>query len=289
MIVKPPLIRGIGSAGGFRMMIEDREGQGYKALEQATNELIAKANQAEGFAGVYTFFDTATPRVYADIDRDKAEMLGVPPERVFEALQVYLGSAFVNDFNLLGRTYRVTAQADEPFRRTTSDIANLQTRSNNGAMVPLGAVATFQDKAGPYRVTRYNLAPAVAVDGDTAPGFSSGHSLKTMDELADASLARGFSHEWTGIAYQQHFAGNTAGLVFAMAVLFVFLVLAAQYESLVMPLAIILIVPMCLLAAMLGVNLRGMDNNVLTQIGLGRADCTGGEERDPDRRVRSPG
>jgi multidrug efflux pump subunit AcrB len=249
-------------------MVEDREGRGYKALEQASNDLIAKANQAPGFAGVYTFFDTATPRVYADIDREKAEMLGVPAERVFETLQVYLGSAFVNDFNLLGRTYRVTAQADEPFRRTTSDIANLQTRSDNGAMVPLGAVATFQDKAGPYRVTRYNLAPAVAIDGDTAPGYSSGHSLKTMDELADANLPRGFTHEWTGIAYQQHFAGNTAGLVFAMAVLFVFLVLAAQYESLVMPLAIILIVPMCLLAAMAGINLRGMDNNVLTQIGL---------------------
>jgi multidrug efflux pump subunit AcrB len=135
-------------------------------------------------------------------------------------------------------------------------------------MVPLGAVATFQDKAGPYRVMRYNLAPAVAIDGDTAPGYASGHSLKTMDELADASLPRGFTHEWTGIAYQQKFAGNTAALVFAMAVLFVFLVLAAQYESLVMPLAIILIIPMCLLAAMAGINLRGMDNNVLTQIGL---------------------
>ncbi|MBO9601138.1 MAG: efflux RND transporter permease subunit [Novosphingobium sp.] len=268
MIVKPPLIRGIGSAGGFRMMIEDPQGQGYKPLSEASNALIAKANQIKGLAGVYTFFDTGTPRVYADIDRDKAELLGVPPERVFETLQVYLGSAFVNDFNLLGRTYRVTAQADEQFRKTPEDIANLQTRSDNGAMVPLGAVATFHDKAGPYRVTRYNLAPAVAIDGDTAPGYASGHSLKAMDELADATLPRGFTHEWTGIAYQQKFAGNTAGLVFAMAVLFVFLVLAAQYESLVMPLAIILIVPMCLLAAMAGVNLRGMDNNVLTQIGL---------------------
>lgn len=268
MIVKPPLIRGIGSAGGYRLMIEDRDGQGYKALEQVSNDLIAKANQTEGLSGVYTFFDTATPRVYADIDRKKAELLGVPPERVFEALQVYLGSAFVNDFNLLGRTYRVTAQADEQYRQSKADIANLQTRSDNGAMVPLGAVATFEDKVGPYRVTRYNLAPAVAVDGDTAPGYASGHSLDTLEQLAQSSLPRGFTHEWTGIAYQQKFAGNTAGLVFAMAVLFVFLVLAAQYESLVMPLAIILIVPMCLLAAMLGINIRGMDNNVLTQIGL---------------------
>ena len=268
MVIRPPLIRGIGSAGGFRMMIQDRNGAGYEALAKAAYEVIGKANQTEGIQGAYTFFETGTPRVYADIDRDKAEMLGVAPERVFETLQVYLGSAFVNDFNLLGRTYRVTAQADEQFRRSPADIANLQTRSANGSMVPLGAVATFQDKTGPYRVTRYNLAPAVEIDGDTAPGYSSGQSLAAMEQLAAETLPRGMSTEWTGIAYQQQHAGNTAALVFAMAVLFVFLVLAAQYESLVMPLAIILIVPMCLLAAMAGVNLRGMDNNVLTQIGL---------------------
>jgi multidrug efflux pump subunit AcrB len=268
MIVKPPVIRGIGSAGGFRMMVEDKNGQGYRALEEAANAVIAQANQQEGLAGVYTFFDTGTPRVRADIDRDKAQILGVPPSQVFETLQVYLGSAFVNDFNLLGRTYRVTAQADAPFRDSPSDIANLQTRSLNGSMVPLGSVATLSDTTGPYRVTRYNLAPAVAVDGDTAPGYSSGQSLETMEKIAGEALSRGFDLEWTGIAYQQKYAGNTAMLVFALAVLLVFLVLAAQYESLVMPLAIILIVPMCLLAAMIGVNLRGMDNNVLTQIGL---------------------
>jgi len=268
MVVKPPIIRGIGSAGGFRMMVEDRNGAGYEALGKAAGAVIAKANQAKGLAGVYTFFDTGTPRVHADIDRAKAEILGVPAQRVFETLQVYLGSAFVNDFNLLGRTYRVTAQADAPFRNSPADIANLQTRSDNGAMVPLGSVATFRDTTGPYRVTRYNLAPAVAVDGDTAPGYSTGQSLKTMEQAAAESLPRGFDTEWTGIAYQQKYAGNTAGLVFALAVVLVFLVLAAQYESLVMPLAIILIVPMCLLAAMIGVNLRGMDNNVLTQIGL---------------------
>jgi hydrophobe/amphiphile efflux-1 (HAE1) family protein len=268
MVVTPPLIRGIGSAGGWRMMIEDHDGKGYAELEKAANALIAQANKAEGVAGAYTFFETGTPRVYADIDRAKAQIFGVPAERVFETLQVYLGSAFVNDFNLLGRTYRVTAQADAPFRRTPADIANLKTRSDNGSMVSIGSVATFRDKTGPYRVTRYNLAPAVAVDGDTAPGYSSGQSLVAMEKLAAETLPRGMSPEWTGIAYQQKFAGNTAALVFGMAVLFVFLVLAAQYESLVMPLAIILIVPMCLLAAMVGVNLRGMDNNVLTQIGL---------------------
>ncbi|WCM27057.1 efflux RND transporter permease subunit [Sphingomonas sp. QA11] len=268
MIVPPPLIQGIGSAGGYRMMVQDTEGRGYADLGKASYDLIGKANQTSGLAQIYTFFDTATPRIFADVDRPKANMLGVPPERVFEALQVYLGSAFVNDFNLLGRTYRVTAQADAPFRNTTADIANLKTRSNSGQMVPIGSVATFQDKTGPYRVVRYNLFPAVEVDGDTAPGFSSGQSLVTMEKLADASLPAGYSHEWTGIAYQQKAAGSTAGLVFLMAVVFVFLVLAAQYESITLPLAIVLIVPMCLLAAMTGVNLRGMDNNVLTQIGL---------------------
>ena len=268
MIVPPPVIQGIGAAGGFRMMVQDRGGHGYQALGQEANALIAKANQAKGLAGAYTFFDTATPRVFADVDRAKADLLGVPPERVFEALNVYLGSAFVNDFNLLGRTYRVTAQADAPFRATEADIANLKTRSNAGGMVPIGSVATFEDRTGPYRVVRYNMFPAVEVDGNTAPGFSSGQSLVTMERLAAETLPSGYSTEWTDIAFQQQLAGNTAALVFALAVVFVFLVLAAQYESLVLPLSIIMIVPMCLLAAMIGVNLRGMDNNVLTQIGL---------------------
>ena len=195
-------------------------------------------------------------------------MLAVPSERIFEALQVYLGSAFINDFNLLGRTYRVTAQADAPYRSSEADIANLRTRSNSGAMVPVGSVTTFQDRTGPYRVSRYNGFPSVEIDGDTAPGYSSGQSLKSMEKLAAETLPSGFATEWTGIAYQQKAAGSTSGLVFGMAVLFVFLVLAAQFESLILPLSIILIVPMCLLAAMAGVHLRGMDNNVLTQIGL---------------------
>jgi len=268
IIIPPPLIQGIGSAGGYRMIVEDQEGRGYQALADQSYGLIGKANQTKGLAQVFTFFDTTTPRIFADIDRPKANLLGVPPERVFEALQVYLGSAYVNDFNLLGRTYHVTAQADAPYRATVADIANLKTRSNSGAMVPIGSVATFSDKTGPYRVTRYNLHPAVEIDGDTAPGFSSGRSLVTMEKLAADTLPAGYGTEWTGIAFQQKAAGSTAGIVFALAVVFVFLVLAAQYESLVLPLAIILIVPMCLLAAMIGVNLRGMDNNVLTQIGL---------------------
>jgi len=268
IIVPPPVIQGIGAAGGYRFMLQDREGRGYDALNAQAWGLIAKANAEKGLRQIYTLFDVGTPRVHADIDRPKADLLGVPPERVFEALQVYLGSAFVNDFNLLGRTYHVTAQADAEHRSTVADIANLKTRSNTGQMVPLGAVATFRDQTGPYRVVRYNLQPAVEIDGDTAPGFSTGQSLTTIEKLAETTLPAGYGGEWTGIAYQQSHAGNTAGLVFGMAVLFVFLVLAAQYESLTLPLSIILIVPMCLLAAMLGVNLRGMDNNILTQIGL---------------------
>ena len=268
MVLPPPLIQGIGSAGGYRMIVQDRQGGGYRRLGEETGKLIAKANGTEGLAQVFTFFDTATPRIFADIDRAKADMLGVPPAQVFEALQVYLGSAFVNDFNLLGRTYRVTAQADAPYRATPADIANLRTRSASGAMVPVGSVATFEDRTGPYRVVRYNLFPAVEVDGETAPGYSSGRSLVAMENLAAQTLPKGYGTEWTGIAFQQKAAGSTAALVFAMAVVFVFLVLAAQYESVLLPLSIVLIVPMCLLAAMLGVNLRGMDNNVLTQIGL---------------------
>jgi hydrophobe/amphiphile efflux-1 (HAE1) family protein len=268
LVIPPPLIQGIGSAGGYRMIVQDRGGHGYGDLAEKSFGLIGKANQTPGLAQVFTFFDTGTPRVFADVDRAKANLLGVPPERVFEAMNVYLGSAYVNDFNLLGRTYRVTAQADAPFRATVADIANLKTRSNSGEMVPLGSVATFSDKTGPYRVTRYNLFPAVEIDGDTAPGSSSGQSLTTMETLAASALPADYGTEWTGIAYQQKAAGSTAGIVFALAVVFVFLVLAAQFESLVLPLSIILIVPMCLLAAMIGVNLRSMDNNVLTQIGL---------------------
>ncbi|HEX6217955.1 MAG TPA: efflux RND transporter permease subunit, partial [Sphingomicrobium sp.] len=266
-VIPPPVVQGIGNGGGYRMIIQDRAGNGYQAMEQAAYQMMGAAQQEKGLANVFTLYNTATPRIWADIDRAKSDMLGVPPERVFEALQVYLGSAYVNDFNLLGRTFRVTAQAEAAARDDPADIAQLKTRSNGGQMVPIGAVATFQDKTGPYRVTRYNLYPAVELDGDTAPGYSTGQSIKTMEKLA-SSLPQGFATEWTDIAYQQNAAGNIAILIFGLSVVFVFLVLAAQFESLLLPLSIILIVPMTLLAAMAGVNLRGMDNNILTQIGL---------------------
>ncbi|ARR55708.1 multidrug efflux RND transporter permease subunit [Rhizorhabdus wittichii DC-6] len=266
-VLKPPLIRGIGTGGGFKMILQDRSGQGLEKLNQAAWAMIAEANKDPSLKMVYTNFEYGVPRLYADVDRAKADMMGVPPSRVFEALQVYLGSAYVNDFNLLGRTYRVTAQADLPFRDDASDIQQLKTRSDRGGMVPLGAVATVEDRNGAYRVVRYNLYPSIEVEGDVAPGHSSGQALAAMESLA-SKLPAGVGTEWTEVAYQQKLAGSAAMIVFAAAVLFVFLVLAAQFESLMLPLAIILIVPMTLLAAMTGVNLRGMDNNILTQIGL---------------------
>jgi len=217
---------------------------------------------------VFTLFNTATPQIYADIDRTKAEMLGVPITNFFDTLSIYMGSSFVNDFNILGRTYRVTAQADNPFRLSLRDVENLKTRSQSGKMVPLGSVASFRDISGPYRVPRYNLYPAAEVQGGTVPGFSTGQAIEAVEALAKQNLPAGFGFEWTDLALQEKLTGDTAVIAFTLAVLFVFLVLAAQYESLVLPLSVVLIVPMCLLAAIVGVNLRGLDNNILTQIGF---------------------
>ena len=268
LVIQPPPVQGIGTGGGWKLIVQDRGGAGYRALEQATVDLMMEGNQKPELTSVFTLFNTSTPRLWAEIDRDKAELAGVPPERVFETLSTYLGSAFVNDFNYLGRTYRVTAQADAPFRDEASDIQRLQTRSNSGAMVPLGAVATVRDDSGPYRVVRYNLYPAAELQGDTKPGASSGQALAAVEKMAQERLPEGFGTEWTELAYAQKEAGNTGPIAFGLAVVFVFLLLAAQYESVTLPLAIILIVPMCLLTAILGVNLRGQDNNILTQIGL---------------------
>jgi hydrophobe/amphiphile efflux-1 (HAE1) family protein len=266
-VIPPPVIQGVGNGGGYRLMVQDRSDAGYQALEAAAGGVIGEAHKSKELANVFTLFNTATPRIYANIDRAKSDMLGVPASRVFEAMQVYLGSSYVNDFNLLGRTFRVTAQADAQYRDDPADIALLKTKSNAGGMVPIGAVATFEDRTGPYRVTRFNLFPAVEVDGDTAPGYSTGQALARMEVIAK-DLPQGFTAEWTDLAFQQKAAGNIAVLIFSLSVVFVFLVLAAQFESLMLPISIILIVPMTLLAAMLGVNFRGLDNNILTQIGL---------------------
>jgi HAE1 family hydrophobic/amphiphilic exporter-1 len=266
--IKPPPVRGIGTAGGFKMMVQDRQGAGSAALEAATQEMTNAANQVPGLAGVFSLFSTKTPTVYADIDREKAEKLGVSPAKVFEALQIYLGSAYVNDFNYLGRTYQVMAQADGQFRNDTDDISRLKTRNDSGAMVPIGSVAQFHDVTGPYRVPRYNLYPAAEIQGGTLPGYSSSYGLAAMEKLAAEHLPPGFGFAWTDLAFQQRQTGNTALVIFGASVLFVFLVLAAQYESWSLPLSVVLIVPMCLLAAVTGLMLRGMTVDILAQIGF---------------------
>jgi HAE1 family hydrophobic/amphiphilic exporter-1 len=268
LVIPPPSVPGIGTGGGFKMYVQDRAGRGSRAIEQATGAVLGPANQTPGLVQVFSLFNTATPQVFADIDRTKAEMLGVPITRFFDTLSTYMGSTFVNDFNILGRTYRVTAQADNPFRLSVRDVENLRTRSVQGEMVPLGSVAGFSETTGPYRVPRYNLFPAAEVQGATTPGFSTGQAIAAMEKILGANLPSGFGFEWTEIALQEKVAGNTAAIAFSLAVVFVFLLLAAQYESLLLPLAVILIVPMCLLAAVSGVLLRGMDNNILTQIGF---------------------
>jgi HAE1 family hydrophobic/amphiphilic exporter-1 len=268
LVLPPPSVPGIGTGGGFKMYVQDRAGRGPRALEQAVGSITGPANRAPGLVQVFTLFNAATPRVYADIDRTKAEMLGVPITRFFDTLTTYMGSTYVNDINILGRTYRVTAQADNPFRLSVRDVENLRTRSVSADMVPLGSVATFREITGPYRVPRYNLFPAAEVQGSTLPGFSTGQAIAAMERVIAANLPSGFGFEWTEIALQEKATGNTAVVAFSLAVVFVFLLLAAQYESVLLPLAVILIVPMCLLAAVSGVLLRGMDNNILTQIGF---------------------
>ncbi|TWT37441.1 Efflux pump membrane transporter BepE [Posidoniimonas corsicana] len=267
-VLPPPPVRGIGNAGGFKAQVQDRSGAGFPALRDATNKMLAAANQEPGLVQVFSTFRADSPQLFVDIDRQKAEMLDVPVGRVFEALQVYLGSIYVNDFNLLGRTYRVTAQADYRFRDDINDVYRLRTRSSDGALVPIGTVAEVERRTAPDRVVRYNLFPSSDINGSTLPGVSTGQAMRAIDRIAEENLPPGFGLEWTDLAFQERKAGNLALFIFPACVLFVFLTLAAQYESWLLPLAIILIVPLCLLFGLFGVWLRGMDNNILTQIGL---------------------
>ncbi|ACI93432.1 OqxB [Afipia carboxidovorans OM5] len=268
IVVPPPAVPGIGTGGGFAMRIEDRQGRGASLLAAATSELVAAANKTPGLTAVFSPFTANTPQVFVDIDRQKAEMLGVPVQNVTEAIEIYFGSAYVNDFNLFGRTYRVTAQADLPFRKESTDLARLRTRNLAGEMVLLGSVVDFRDISGPDRVARYNLYPAAELQGDTLPGTSSATAIEEMKKLAADILPSGFSYDWTDLSYQQVTAANAGLYVFPVCVLFVFLVLAAQYGSWTLPLSVILIVPMCLLTATIGVRLMGQDINILTQIGF---------------------
>jgi HAE1 family hydrophobic/amphiphilic exporter-1 len=268
LVIPPPPIRGIGNAGGFKGYVQDRAGLGYEALEAQAWAMAGGANASDATTASFTLFNTKTPQLFTDIDRVKAEQLGVSIEDVFATMEVYLGSAYVNDFNAFGRTYRVTAQAEDIYRKSPEDIARLKTRNADGNMVPLGSVATFDNITGPNRVARFNLYPAASVQGDVAAGFSTGDALDTVEGLADEKLAPGFGFEWTELSLQERLASGTGMIAFALAVVFVFLLLAAQYESLTLPLAVILIVPMSLLASLTGVMLRGLDMNILVQIGF---------------------
>jgi hydrophobe/amphiphile efflux-1 (HAE1) family protein len=268
VVVLPPPVRGIGTAGGFRMMVEDHGNSGPQALQGAVYAMMGRAAQTPGLTQVFSLFETSTPQLYLDIDRTKVQMLGINMAEVFGALQTELGSTYVNDFNLLGRVFRVTAQADAAHRLDPKDVLKIRVRNSSGNTVPLGSFTTVRDVSGSYRVPRYNLYPAAELDGAPAPGFSQGQAIQIMEKLAAETLPQGMGYEWTTLAYQQLRAGNTAVFAFLLAVVFVFLVLAAQYESLTLPLAVILIVPMCLIASITGIILRGMDNNILTQVGF---------------------
>jgi hydrophobe/amphiphile efflux-1 (HAE1) family protein len=262
-VFPPPPVEGIGTLGGFNLQIQDRGSLGTSELYNTVQQIVGATYAPDGaktFApGTFSTFQINVPQLFADVDRDKAKRQGVPLSNVFETMQVYLGSLYVNDFNLFGRTYQVIAQADAPFRDRPEDIRELQTRNLDGAMVPLGSLVTVRESFGPERVTRYNGYPSADIQGNPAPGVSSGQALEQMESMAKQMLPAGLTFEWTDLTYQEKLSGNTALFVFPLCVLLAFLVLAAQWESWAMPLAVILIVPMCLLCALVGVWISGID------------------------------
>lgn len=268
LTVMPPPVHGLGTIGGFKMYVEDRADLGYDALYKNLHNVINKGYQNPALSGLFSTFTVNTPQLDADVDRVKAKTQGIPLQNLFETLQIYLGSLYVNDFNRFGRTYQVIAQADSRFREKPEDITRLKTRNDRGEMVPLGAVVKVTETHGPDRVMRYNGYPAAEINGGPAPGYSSGQAEEAMAKVVTDNLPRGMAYEWTDLTYQRILAGNTAVYVGPLCLLLVFLVLAALYESFRLPLAIILIVPMCLLFAIAGVWLKGSDNNIFTQIGL---------------------
>jgi multidrug efflux pump len=259
---------GLGQIGGFKIQIEDRAGLGAEELYKQTQAVVEAAQKEPALAGVFSGFQINVPQVTADIDREKARAQGMSLTDLFETMQVYLGSLYVNDFNRFGRTYEVDVQADQKFRLEPEDVLRLQTRNNQGEMVPLGAFVSLRHTTGPDRVPHYNGYLSAEINGGPAPGYSSGQAEAAMERIAKETLPNGMSYEWTDLTYQQILAGNTAIYIFPLCVLLAFLVLAAQYESWSLPLVVILIVPMCLLCALIGVRLTGGDNNIFTQIGL---------------------
>ncbi|KGP01976.1 transporter [Alcaligenes faecalis] len=267
-IFPPPPVPGLGAMGGFKLQIEDRDGLGFEALVQAQGQIMAKAMQAPELANMLASFQTNAPQLDVEIDRVKAKTLGVSMTDVFETLQINLGSLYVNDFNRFGRTYRVMAQADAPFRAQAQDIGLLKVRSNKGDMIPLNAFVTLTEGSGPDRVIRYNGFPSADISGGPAPGYSSGQATDAIEKILRETLPEGMVYEWTDLIYQEKQAGNSALYIFPLAVLLAFLILAAQYNSWSLPFAVLLIAPMALLSAIGGVWLSGGDNNIFTQIGF---------------------
>ncbi|HEY1290866.1 MAG TPA: multidrug efflux RND transporter permease subunit [Burkholderiales bacterium] len=268
VIFPPPPVQGLGTTGGFKLYLEDRGSLGYEALDQATKAFLMKAYQAPELAGLFSTYQVNVPQLYADVDRTRARQLGVPVTEIFDTMQIYLGSLYVNDFNKFGRTYSVRVQADAPYRARAEDVGLLKVRSATGEMVPLSALMNVRPSAGPERAIRYNGFLAADISGRNAPGFSSGQAQDAIERIAAETLPKGIDYEWTEITYQEILAGNSAIWVYPLAIFLVFLVLAALYESLALPMAIILIVPMSLGAALTGVWLTHGDNNIFTQIGF---------------------
>jgi len=268
VVFPPPPVQGLGTVGGFKLELEDRAGLGEAELSRATEALLNRAYQTPQLAGLFSGFRINVPQLYVDVDREKAKQQGISLTDLFQTMQIYLGSVYVNDFNRFGRTYQVIVQADAPYRATAENIAQLKVPNASGAMVPLGSVIRVKESYGPDRGLRYNAYPAADINGGPAPGVSSGQALAVMEQLLNETLPNGIGYEWTELTYQQILAGNTAAFVFPLCVLLAFLVLAAQYESWSLPLAVILIVPMCLLFAITGVWLTRGDNNIFTQIGF---------------------
>ena len=267
-IFPPPPVQGLGTIGGFRLQIEDRGGLGYEALYKETQNIIAKSQGVPELAGLFTSYQVNVPQIDAAIDREKAKTHGVAISDIFDSLQIYLGSLYANDFNRFGRTYQVNVQAEQQFRLEPEQIGQLKVRNNRGEMVPLSTFVKVSDTSGPDRVMHYNGFITAEINGGAAPGYSSGQAEKAMEKLLAEELPNGMTYEWTELTFQQILSGNTALFVFPLCVLLAFLVLAAQYESWSLPLAVILIVPMTLLSAITGVIVSGGDNNIFTQIGL---------------------
>lgn len=269
LVFPPPPVRGLGSAGGFKMQIQDRSGQGTpQQLQAATEKVIQEAMHRPEVVGIFSSFRAGFPQLHAEIDRIKAKQQKVAISDIFQTLQVYLGGLYINDFNYLGRTWHVMAQADSQFRSNPEILSRLQTRNADNQMVPLGALMNVTDSTGPDRIQRYNLYLSAEINGNSAPGYSSGQAIKTMQEIADKVLPKEYGYEWTGLAFQEEAAGGTALLIFPLCILFVWLTHSAEYESFALSTAIILIVPMCILCGIAGVWARGMDNNIFTQIGF---------------------